>query len=87
MRLFVFIAVLNIVSARAYPRATEHVDAIEAMVNGLLERNFAYEEGGSVYFRVKAFASYGCEPYSISSSSTTSSSIWLSYSVFVYLIL
>lgn len=45
--------------ARSYPRATEYVDEIEAMVDGLLQRGFAYQEGGSVYFRVQAFESYG----------------------------
>ena len=51
--------VLNIVKARAYPRATEHVRDIEAMVAKLVRKGFAYENAGSVYFRVQASVGYG----------------------------
>jgi len=41
------------------PRATEHIpDMIEA-VKGLVDKGFAYEAGGSVYFEVAKFEGYG----------------------------
>lgn len=44
----------------AYPRATEHVEAMVALVAALLEREMAYvAEDGSVYFDISAFPEYG----------------------------
>jgi cysteinyl-tRNA synthetase len=53
------LAVLNIIPANRYPRATEHIHDIEEMISTLVEKGFAYIEAGSVYFRVSAFSSYG----------------------------
>ena len=50
---------LNIESADIYPRATDHIDEMVALVSALLERGFAYERGGSVYYSISAFADYG----------------------------
>eukprot|EP00601_Ochromonadales_sp_CCMP2298_P016515 CAMPEP_0173221574 /NCGR_PEP_ID=MMETSP1142-20121109/2794_1 /TAXON_ID=483371 /ORGANISM="non described non described, Strain CCMP2298" /LENGTH=143 /DNA_ID=CAMNT_0014149615 /DNA_START=103 /DNA_END=530 /DNA_ORIENTATION=+ len=44
--------VLNIIRARAYPKATEYIDEIESMVQALVEKGHAYVQNGSVYFRV-----------------------------------
>jgi len=51
--------VLNIIKAGAYPRATEHIGDIEAMITKLIKKGFAYESQGSVYFRVTEFKDYG----------------------------
>ena len=51
--------VLNIKRAGRYPKATEHIEDIEAMIAQLVKTGFAYEESGSVYFRVSAFQNYG----------------------------
>ncbi|MDQ2816958.1 MAG: cysteine--tRNA ligase [Candidatus Eremiobacteraeota bacterium] len=41
------------------PRATEHMEAIIAMVSGLIERGDAYQTDDGVYFAVDKFADYG----------------------------
>lgn len=51
--------VLNIFLAQRYPRATQHIDDIQAMIESLVNKGSAYEEQGSVYFRVSSFPSYG----------------------------
>src|SRR5688572_21558171 len=43
---------LNALPATHYPRATEEVGPIIEMVQGLIERGFAYPVDGDVYFRV-----------------------------------
>jgi cysteinyl-tRNA synthetase len=50
---------LNVLPAAHYPRATEEVGPIVAMVQGLIERGHAYEVDGDVYFRVRSFPDYG----------------------------
>ncbi|MFB6137710.1 MAG: cysteine--tRNA ligase [Halobacteriaceae archaeon] len=50
---------LNLRRATVYPRVTEHVPEIIDLVETLLERGYAYAEGGSVYFDVTAFEEYG----------------------------
>lgn len=50
---------LNILPATYYPRATEEIEAIITMVSGLIERGFAYEADGDVYYRVRSFPQYG----------------------------
>lgn len=50
---------LNIVKAKKYPRATEHIDDIEDMVQRLVDIGSAYLEKGSVYFRVSSSKNYG----------------------------
>jgi len=41
------------------PRATEFIPKQISLVEKLIQGGHAYEAGGSVYFRVKSFASYG----------------------------
>lgn len=42
------------------PRATEHVEAMQAMIRGLITSGHAYVGGdGSVYFSVESFPAYG----------------------------
>lgn len=50
---------LNIKPATVYPRATLEVPYIVEMIDGLIERGFAYPVDGDVYFRVRAFKEYG----------------------------
>ncbi|MBA3450986.1 MAG: cysteine--tRNA ligase [Chloroflexia bacterium] len=50
---------LNVLPATHYPRATEEVGSIVAMVQGLIDRGHAYPVDGDVYFRVRAFPGYG----------------------------
>jgi cysteinyl-tRNA synthetase len=41
------------------PKATEHIEEILELCRELVEKGFAYETGGSVYFRVGEFDGYG----------------------------
>ncbi len=50
---------LNVLSADIYPRATEEIPKIIELVEGLINKGFAYAAGGSVYFRVKKVPDYG----------------------------
>ena len=50
---------LNIIKANQYPKATEYIKEIEQMVKKLIENGNAYEENGSVYYKVSSFPSYG----------------------------
>jgi cysteinyl-tRNA synthetase len=51
--------VLNILPADHYPRATEHIPEMVGIVKTLLEKGFAYEKDGSVYFSIAKFPAYG----------------------------
>lgn len=57
---FVDAKALGIRPATVHPRATEHMPQIIAMIERLIEKGLAYESNGDVYYRVKAFPSYGC---------------------------
>jgi len=50
---------LNIQPATIYPRVTLEIPHIVSMIEGLIERGFAYPVDGDVYFRVRAFKDYG----------------------------
>jgi cysteinyl-tRNA synthetase len=50
---------LNLRPADVYPRATEHIPDMVAMIRGLLEKGFAYEKDGSIYFSIAKFPAYG----------------------------
>ncbi|HKY49661.1 MAG TPA: cysteine--tRNA ligase [Candidatus Limnocylindria bacterium] len=50
---------VGILPATVYPRATEHVADMIAMVQRLLARDLAYVVAGTVYFAVKRFVGYG----------------------------
>jgi cysteinyl-tRNA synthetase len=50
---------LNIDKADFYPRATEHIQDMAQMVNGLYEKGYAYEKEGSYYFSIAKFKNYG----------------------------
>ena len=50
---------LNIERATVNPRATEYIDDIIEFVSALIEKGYAYEVDGDVYFRTKKFDGYG----------------------------
>jgi cysteinyl-tRNA synthetase len=50
---------LNILPAKAYPRATETMDEIKQFIADLIESDHAYAVGGDVYFRVASDPDYG----------------------------
>jgi len=50
---------LNIERATSNPRATEFIDEIIKFVQDLIDRGYAYEVDGDVYFSTKKFKEYG----------------------------
>lgn len=50
---------LNVREATVHPKATENIDAIQQIITSLIEKGFAYESSGDVYFRAKKFNEYG----------------------------
>ncbi len=50
---------LGIKKATVHPRATENIDAIIELISTLIEKGYAYESEGDVYFRTMKFAEYG----------------------------
>ncbi len=53
------IKTLNIQPAQKYPRATEHVAEMIAIVAKLIENGHAYVTNGNVYYDVSSFPGYG----------------------------
>ena len=50
---------LNIEPATHNPKATEEIDGMIAMISTLIEKGYAYEKNGTVYFRTRKFKNYG----------------------------
>ncbi len=50
---------LGIKEATIHPKATENIDAIVDTVKTLVDKGFAYESNGDVYFETKKFSEYG----------------------------
>ena len=50
---------LNVRDASVHPKATENIENIIAMVSTLIDKGFAYESGGDVYFSTLKFKEYG----------------------------
>jgi cysteinyl-tRNA synthetase len=50
---------LGVRPADVRPQATQEVPQIIAMIRGLIDKGFAYEAEGSVYYRVRNFETYG----------------------------
>ena len=50
---------LNVQPAHIYPRVTDEIQKIIEMIEGLIEKGFAYESEGDVYYRVTKFRDYG----------------------------
>ena len=49
----------NILRATVYPRATQHIGEMLAMIGKLIDGGYAYAAGGDVYFDVRSKADYG----------------------------
>jgi cysteinyl-tRNA synthetase len=49
----------NILPATVNPRATREMEQIITMIQGLVEKGFAYDKDGDVYFRVTRDSQYG----------------------------
>ncbi|MDD8026437.1 MAG: cysteine--tRNA ligase [Acidobacteriota bacterium] len=50
---------LRIEPADVYPRATEHIPEMTALIQGLLDKGVAYRKDGSIYFAIDKFPDYG----------------------------
>jgi cysteinyl-tRNA synthetase len=50
---------LGVRPATIHPKATENIPEIIDMVKQLIDKGFAYESGGDVYFRTGKFKEYG----------------------------
>ncbi|MBE7022648.1 MAG: cysteine--tRNA ligase [Ruminococcaceae bacterium] len=50
---------LSIGEATVHPRATDNIDAIIDIVSRLIEKGYAYEADGDVYFDIHRFGEYG----------------------------
>jgi cysteinyl-tRNA synthetase len=50
---------LNIARADIYPRATGEIPKIIEVIQGLIDKGYAYPAEGSVYFRVRSVPDYG----------------------------
>ncbi len=50
---------LQIKPATHYPRATEHIPEIQALIQKLIARGHAYASAGDVYFDVRSYSNYG----------------------------
>lgn len=52
-------AALNIQPTTVYPRASQHIEEIIDLVKTLVDKGYAYEKSGDVYFKVRSFPDYG----------------------------
>lgn len=50
---------LNVREATVHPRATENIAEIQGIITSLMQKGYAYESGGDVYYRAKKFGEYG----------------------------
>jgi cysteinyl-tRNA synthetase len=53
------LARLNFMPANVYPRATEHIPEMLEIIDGLIDKGYAYRAGDNVYFEVAKFERYG----------------------------
>lgn len=52
-------ASLNVLPGDVEPKVSEHIPEIVALIEKLVEKGFAYESAGDVYFAVRSFETYG----------------------------
>lgn len=50
---------MNIKPATTHPLATQEIDGMLVMIGMLIEKGYAYEKNGTVYFRTRQFQDYG----------------------------
>ncbi len=54
---------LNVDPAEHYPAATAHVNEMVEIIQKLMKAGYAYESGGSIYYKISAFPGYGTLPH------------------------
>ena len=52
-------ASMNVLPATTHPLATEEISGMVDMISNLIEKGFAYDVNGTVYFRTRKFDEYG----------------------------
>lgn len=50
---------MNVKPATVHPLATQEIDGMVEMISTLIEKGYAYNVNGTVYFRTRRFAEYG----------------------------
>ncbi|MHB8130566.1 MAG: cysteine--tRNA ligase [Mobilitalea sp.] len=50
---------LNVREATCHPKATEEIDGMIEMIQDLIDKGFAYEINGTVYYKTRSFPDYG----------------------------
>ena len=50
---------MNITPATTHPLATQEIGGMIEMISDLIEKGYAYEKNGTVYYRTRKFAEYG----------------------------
>ena len=50
---------LNVLRATKYPKATEHIEDMQNLISGLVDKKIAYVSKNGVYFSVSKFPEYG----------------------------
>lgn len=50
---------MNIKPATVHPKATEEIEDMVQMIRDLIAKEYAYQKGGTVYFRTRSFSDYG----------------------------
>lgn len=50
---------LNVKPATTHPQATQEIDGMIEMISTLIEKGYAYDVNGTVYFRTRKFNEYG----------------------------
>ena len=50
---------MNVKPATFAPKATEEIDGMLEMIQNLIDKGFAYESNGTVYYRTRKFQGYG----------------------------
>ena len=58
-RFFAEMGALNWLPPDRYPRATQHIEAMQRLIERLIERGHAYAAEGNVYFEIDTFPAYG----------------------------
>ena len=50
---------MNVMPATTHPKATEEIDGMIEMIQTLINKGYAYEKNGTVFYRTRSFKGYG----------------------------
>lgn len=50
---------MNVLPATVHPKATEEIDGMIDMIQTLIDKGYAYEKNGTVFYRTRKFKDYG----------------------------